>query len=111
MMLKSLIVKWVKNNFASLVEKFVGGIDWATLCAKAFGWLLERAMESGSYERVRRVAAYVAEQTLVVLQVTEDGRVDPGECRRAADLLEAWWQRKGREATQALQDSLAGGEA
>jgi len=107
-MLKSLVVKWVKANFASVVEKFVSGIDWATLCAKAFGWLLSRAMQTGSYDRVRQVAAYVAEQTLVVLQVTEDGRVDPAECQRAAELLEAWWQRKGRESTQALQDALIG---
>ena len=107
-MIGKLVAKWAKAHFASLVGAFASGIDWATLCAKAFSWLLQRAMQSGDYAQVRRVAGYVAEQTLAVLDATRDGEVSPEGCARVAALLEAWWRGEGREKTQALQDAVAG---
>lgn len=107
-MIKALVVNYVKNNFSSLVGKLLKAVDWATLCAKAFQWLLDAAAKADCYVRVRETARKVAEQALVVLQVTEDGKVEPGEVKAASDLLAAWWEKKGKEITAPLEAAVGG---
>lgn len=105
-----LFFAWLGANWFKVTKFLFRGVDWAGLTARAFSYLLQRAVKSGSYAQVRLVAVRVVEQAQYVLTITEDGEITPDEASAGVDavrrLLDAWSEGKGKHVTRAIEAEI-----
>ncbi len=105
-----LFFTWLGANWFKVTKFLFRGVDWAGLTARAFSYLLQRAVKSGSYAQVRLVAVRIVEQAQHVLAITEDGEITAAEAAAGVDavrrLLDAWADGKCWNETRPIEAEI-----
>lgn len=99
------VARFCAANFTAIAGWMLSYVRWDTLSAHAMQWLLNRAIDSGVYLRVRNVAQHLIEQGQLILKVTDDRVVTKDEAGQVADsamsLLSAWYNKEAKPVTEA----------
>ena len=103
----TLVIAYLRANWIKVGMYLISGVDWASVMARAFNFVLTRAANRKSYATVRLLAKRVIEQANYILKVTDDGVINSAEAGEMVTttrkLLTAWAEGEGKAVTAELE--------